>query len=123
MRVGTDIEEIDRIRRSSQNPRFLTRVFSAEEIALFRERKMSAATMAGNFCAKEAFAKALGTGVRGFSLPEVSILRDERGAPFIRLSGRAKELAGKMRLRFSVSISHCPHYATAVVIACEGGED
>lgn len=123
MRVGTDIEEIERIGRSLKNPRFLTRVFSPEEIALFQSRRMSAATIAGNFCAKEAFAKALGTGIRGFSLSEVSVLRDEQGAPLLRLSGRAKELATGMRLRFSVSISHCPHYATAVVIACEEEEN
>ncbi|MCI8622339.1 MAG: holo-ACP synthase [Provencibacterium sp.] len=115
--VGTDIEEIERIRRSMENPRFFTRVFSAEERELFGRRKMSAATVAGNFCAKEAFSKALGTGIRGFSLSEISVLRDPQGRPVLHLTGRAQQLADKLGLAFSVSISHCPHYATAVVIA------
>ena len=119
IRIGTDIEEIERIQRAAKNPRFLTRVFLAEEMELFRLRKMSAATMTGNFCAKEAFAKAVGTGIRDFSLNEVSVLRDGLGAPLLQLTGRAQMLAERLGLSFSVSISHCPHYATAVVIAYE----
>lgn len=51
---------------------------------------MNPETIAANFAAKEAFAKALGTGVRGFSLNEVSVLRGELGAPYIKLAGNAK---------------------------------
>ena len=115
--LGCDIEEIGRIERSMKNPRFMTRVFSASELLLFEEKRMHPGTVAGNFCAKEAFAKALGTGIRGFALSEVSVLRDERGAPYLRLEGRALELARERGLHFSVSISHCRQYATAVVAA------
>ena len=73
--------------------------------------------MAGNWAAKESFAKALGTGVEGFSLSEVEILRDDMGAPYIRLCGNAKGIADEMGLAFSVSISHTDDLATAVVIA------
>lgn len=123
MRVGTDIEEIGRIKRLMQKPRFLTRFFSAKEIALFESRKLSAATVAGNFCAKEAFSKALGTGIRGFALSEVSVLRNSLGAPVLELSGRALAISKQMGLCFSVSISHCPLYATAVVIAYPEGSE
>lgn len=121
IRVGTDIEEIGRIRRSMQNPRFLTRVFSAKERELFDNCGLSAATVAGNFCAKEAFSKALGTGIRGFALSDISVLRDSLGAPVLELSGRALAISKQLGLCFSVSISHCPLYATAVVIAYSEG--
>ena len=73
--------------------------------------------MAGNWAAKEAFAKSLGTGVEDFGLSEVEVLRDKLGAPYIRLSGNAKRIADEMGLDFSVSISHTSELAIATVIA------
>ena len=72
---------------------------------------------AGAFCAKEAFAKALGTGVRGFSLCEVQILHDEYGAPNFSLSGNAQKIATEKGLEFSLSITHTDTIAMASVIA------
>lgn len=115
--VGTDIIEISRIARAMQNPRFLTRVFSSAEISYFESKNMRAETVAGNFCAKEAFVKAMGTGLSAFSLPEISIERNALGAPFISFSGAAYATISGSGLRFSVSISHCRDYATAVVVA------
>lgn len=112
--VGTDILEIERMEKSLKNPRFLTRVFSHAEIEWLREKNFPAQSAAGNYCAKEAFSKALGTGVRGFALSEVSVLRDECGKPYLLLEGRAREKAAGRS--FSVSISHCRRYATAVVV-------
>jgi len=100
-----------------QSPRFLTRVFSDAENILFQSRGFSAQTVAVNFCAKEAFSKAIGTGIRGFSLNEVSALRDELGKPYLQLSGKAKEIAEEKRLVFDVSLTHTGEYAAAVVIA------
>lgn len=117
MKIGIDLIEIKRVQQSIQNPRFLTRVFSAEERDLFEQRKWRAETVAANFAAKEAFSKALGTGVRGFSLSEVSVLRDDFGAPYLKLSGKAAELAkGKT---FSVSLTHTEELAQAVVLMQE----
>ena len=121
--TGIDLTEIDRIRRAARNPRFVTRVFSAEEIALFRRRGMRPETMAANFAAKEAFAKALGTGVRGFALGEVAVLRDSLGAPYFALSGRAKELAEGRGLAFSVSLTHTDELAAAFVVAWTKGKE
>lgn len=114
---GIDSVEIDRIKKSIQNKKFLERFFSQKEITLFEKRGFSPQTIAANFCVKEAFSKALGTGICGFSLKEVSALRNELGAPYLELDGKAKELA--KNLAFSVSITHTDKYATAVVIACK----
>lgn len=121
MNVGIDLVEIERIRKSSQKGRFMERVFSEKESALFLTKKNPFESMAGNWAAKEAFSKAVKTGVRDFSLNEISVLRDELGAPYIELSGKAKELAESMGLDFDVSISHTKDYATAVVIAFKKG--
>ena len=117
MRVGIDTVEIARIEKSLGIPGFLERVYSQKEICFLKAKNsaLSLQSYAANFAAKEAFSKALGTGVRGFSLNEVSILRDELGAPYIELSGRAKEAAKE--LRFTVSLTHTATDATAIVIA------
>lgn len=120
MRAGIDSVEIDRIAKSLEINGFLERVYSSEEIKLLQARNMRPETAASNFAAKEAFSKALGSGIRGFSLNEVSVLRDELGAPFISLSGKAREAAGE--LRFTVSITHTKSVATAIVIAYQQQE-
>ncbi len=116
IKCGTDIIEISRIKQSVSNPRFLSRVFSKKELDFFDERNNAIQTIAVNFCAKEAFSKALGTGIRGISLNEISTLRDELGSPYIVLDGKAKEIANKNNFNISVSLSHSDNYATAVVI-------
>ncbi len=115
MRVGTDLIEISRVKKSLEIKGFRERVYSREEIDLLEGR--GAQSYAANFAAKEAFSKALGTGVRGFSLNEVSVLRDNSGAPYLMLSGRAKEAA--KGFSFTVSLTHTREYAMAVVVAEE----
>lgn len=115
IRVGTDIIEISRIAKSIQNPRFLSRVFSPAEQRYLAYKRNAPETAAGLFAAKEAFAKALGSGIRGFALFEVSVEHDTLGAPVLVLSGAAAALAAGWT--FSLSISHCKSCATAVVIA------
>ena len=74
--------------------------------------------VAGNFCAKEAFSKAIGTGIREFSLKDIEVLRDRLGKPYLRLSGKLKAHCESMGYsQFQVSISHCREYAMAGVIA------
>ena len=114
--VGIDLIEIKRIKKSMQNPRFCKRVFGPSEWAFLQERGFSAQSAAASFCAKEAFAKALGTGVRGFSLAEVELLRGSLGEPSLHLSGAARRIAQERGLPFSVSVTHTKEYAAAVVI-------
>ncbi len=113
--VGIDIIDIERIKKSTENNRFLSKVFSDKELDYFSSLKNPYPSMAGGWAAKEAFSKALGTGVRGFSLNEVSILHNVNGSPYLELSGNALKIA--QGLSFSVSISHTDTLATAVVIA------
>ena len=114
--TGIDLVEVDRIRSSVQkDAKFLVRFFGEEERKLFHTSN-AMERIAGNFAVKEAFSKALGTGIQGFSLNEVQALRDTAGAPYLVLSGKAKEIATVMNVNFSVSISHTSQYATAIVI-------
>lgn len=117
-KIGIDMLEIDRIKKSAINPRFLSRVFGEQELDLYRGRGCPPSFLAANFCAKEAFSKALGTGIRGFELKEVQLLRGELGEPYLELSGKAKELAEN--LSFEVSVSHTRENAIAIVIATIG---
>ena len=114
--VGIDLVEIARIRKGCENKRFIDRVFSPAEKELFCGERMRYDSLAGNWAAKEAFSKALGTGVRDFLLTEVEILRDELGAPYIRLTGNAACRAAERGLCFSVSITHTKELAQAIVI-------
>ena len=113
--VGTDLLEIKRMKRCLENPHFLCRVFGEQERRELEARRTPPQSAAACFCAKEAFSKVLGRGVRGFSLTEVELLHRANGAPYLSLSGRAQQLAAG--LSFSVSITHSDEYALAVVVA------
>ncbi len=114
MKIGIDMVEIARIRNSIQIPGFIEKIYSKGEIELYHSRKDNVEILAGRFCVKEAFSKALGTGVRNFELDEVSTLSDEMGAPYIVLEGNAAKLCDEKKL--SVSITHTAEYAQAVVL-------
>jgi len=117
--IGTDIIEIDRVKKALQrNPKILNRLFTEYEITYFQSRNMNIQHIAGGFCAKEAVVKALGTGIRGFSWKEVEILRGSSGKPMVKLYSKAKEIASKSKIcTISISISHSESYAMAVAIA------
>ena len=116
--TGIDLTEIDRIRRSASNPRFIARVFSVEEQAYFKGQRDPCPSMAACFAAKEAFSKALGTGVRGFQLREVSVVHDSLGAPSLHLCGEAEKRAQEKGFHsISLSLTHTSSLAAAVVVA------
>lgn len=119
--IGTDIIEIDRIERSVERfgESFLRRVFTPGEIAYCRRRKNAAESFAARFAAKEAGAKALGTGIsRGVSWREFDVRREPGQRPEIFLSGRAAEVAEALGVRrLSLSLTHSRKEAMAVVIA------
>ncbi len=97
-----------------RNPRFCSRVFGEREAARLSERGFSASSAAASFCAKEAYGKAMGTGLSGFDLREVQLLHRKSGKPELVLSGHA--LALSRGLRFQVSVTHTEQYASAVVV-------
>ena len=115
--IGTDLCEIARLEKQSAH--FKERVFSEEERAYAASRgKGEAASLAAMFAAKEAFSKALGTGVRGFSLQEVCVAHDAFGAPFYKLSGKAEEIAEEKGIaRLFLSLSHEAGLAVAICLA------
>lgn len=114
--IGTDIIEIDRIEKAiNRNNGFLDKVFTTREIEMFKERNMRAEVIAGNFAAKEAVSKALGTGFRGFSLLDIEILRDQLGKPIVYLSDDMKKIINANH-RINVSISHNRTSAIAFVV-------
>ncbi len=114
--TGFDLVEIDRIREAMQRPRFCRRVLGEEEYRQLSLRGFPCQSVAASFCAKEAFGKALGTGISGFALADVQLLRKENGAPYLSLAGEAKRLAQEKNADFSVSVTHTRLYAAAVVV-------
>ncbi len=123
--TGVDIVDIERIENiMRRNPRFIERCFTAKERSLFLEKGMKVETIAAGFAAKEAVAKALGTGIRGFNLEDIEVLRDSLGKPIVNLLGQAKEVASSRGVtRLELSLSHAKHQAIAFVIAtCDDGK-
>lgn len=116
--LGTDVVEIDRIRKAIANQRFVQRVYSqGEQEYCYSRGKSEAASFAGRFAAKEAVLKAFGTGLREGNLTDVEILNDELGCPKLHLHGYFAELAAKMEVKnVLVSISHAREYAVAQCI-------
>ena len=111
MRVGTDIIEIDRIRQAvERQPRFPEKVLSAAELVIYRgyneERRMS--FLAGRFSVKEAYGKAMGTGIGRISFTDISILPGDMGVPVLTVAPIVDNV--------HLSISHSREYATATVI-------
>lgn len=104
MKIGTDIVAIARI--PFEDAAFVRGVLSDGELALFNERKDQAGFLAGRFAAKEAFLKALGTGLGGARLSAIDVRYREGGQPFLVYEGR----------EYEVSIAHDGGYAIAVVI-------
>ncbi|MGI6030480.1 MAG: holo-ACP synthase [Eubacteriales bacterium] len=115
--IGVDVIEVERIRELCQRSGFEERFFTPGEQAYFSEFKHPYEHIAGFFCAKEAFSKAIGTGIRDFSLQEVEVIHDSMGRPSLRFTGRLQQRMQQQKLRFFLSISHCSQCAIAQVTA------
>lgn len=114
--LGNDIIEIERIRESIEEfeDKFTGRLFTQKERTYCEEYTDPALRYAGRFAAKEAVAKALGTGFgQEFKWLDIEILNDERGKPIVHFTEDAKN---RFQGSFFVSISHCNQYASAVAI-------
>ena len=118
--LGTDLIETTRLQASIDRfgDRFLERIFSPGEIAYCKRKKNAAESFAARFAAKEAGAKALGTGIsRGVTWKEFEVKREVSGRPSLHLNGRAAELAGAMGVRrIQLSLTHSRDLAMAVVL-------
>lgn len=115
--LGTDIIEIDRVRKSIERHglHFLNRLFLQEEQDYCYKFKDPVPHFAGYFAAKEAIVKALGTGFGAHvSWHDVVISHDDLGKPVVRLSAEARKIFGEGQM--FLSISHCESYATASAV-------
>ena len=120
--IGTDIVDIKRIEKQLNSSRcelFLEKTYTEDEQKLAENYKNPAFFYAGRWAAKEAVAKALGTGFGSqCSWKEVNIIRLESGAPKIQLSGNTLTTAENLGINnWHLSISHEREYAIAYVIA------
>ena len=110
--IGTDIEEINRIKSSIEmSPNFIKKCFTLSEINYCMSKKQFYQHFAVRFCAKEAFAKAAG---KPQNWHDVEILNNNQGKPIMTLHGTAKDRFSEYKI--SLSMSHSNEYATATVI-------
>ena len=118
--IGVDIVAIERFQRflDEGNCGVLERLFTDAERYTCSTRKDSASCLAARFAAKEAFMKALGTGLRdGITWQDVEVVSDEMGKPDLVLTGRADQLFRNMGLNTALlSLSHDGGYAAAMVV-------
>ena len=113
--IGNDIVEISRFETIVERESVLHKMFSEREVILGGKRP---SFFAGSFAVKESLSKAFGTGIRGFRLNEIEVLRDDMGKPYVELQGRAKELAVALGIdSIYVSISDTKQLAAAVAVA------
>lgn len=112
--IGTDMIEIERIKKACVKEAFLVRVYTAKEC---RQADGNMVKLAGNFAVKEAVAKALGTGFRTFKPIDIEVLRDDLGKPYVVLYNNAKnEFLQQGMTAIHVSISNTVDYAFGFAI-------
>lgn len=118
--TGIDLTEIGRIQHSLDRygQRFLDHIFTAAEQAYCLRKKKAAESLAARFAAKEAAAKALGTGIsHGVNWLEIEVVREPSGRPTLQFHGRASKIAAHLgAVRASLSITHSNETAMASVI-------
>lgn len=119
LRTGVDMIEVERIARAAarHGDRFYERFFTEGERARCGDRYPA---LAARFAAKEAVAKALGTGIGDMRWIDIEVVHDERGRPEVVLHGAAADIAETLGLRhWSLSLSHTVDHAIAFVVATD----
>jgi holo-[acyl-carrier protein] synthase len=118
--TGVDLIEVERIAQSIERfgSRFLERIYTEREIAYCRSKRNSAESFAARFAAKEAGAKALGTGINlGVTWREIEVKRSPMGRPDLELSGRARLVAQGLGVqRVTLAMTHTAAMAMAMVV-------
>lgn len=117
--VGTDLIRVARIEEVlARHPhRFAERLLHPDELAQYMQSKRAANFLAKSWAVKEAFGKALGTGVRGYNNPDVGVIRGELGRPLLAYSDSMREkLAALGIVAGHVSISDEEGLVTAFVV-------
>ena len=118
--IGTDIIKVSRIKKLIRNKSFLKRLYNKNEILKCNKIKNSTNCFAKRFAAKEAFSKALGTGItKGINFNEIIVLNEKNGKPFIKLVENTKKKVEKKlkkkKYKISLSLTDEDNYAVAFV--------
>ena len=118
--IGTDIVSVVRIKKSIKNKRFVSKVYNVKEISKCKKLIKSEHCFAKRFAAKEAFSKALGTGIsKGINLNEIIVKNNISGKPYFNFEGNTKKLLKKKfknkEIKTSLSLSDENKYAVAFV--------
>ena len=116
--IGNDIIEIERVEKAILKEGFKNKVYTQRELENIEKRGNRTETYAGIFSAKEAISKAIGTGVREFSLIDLEILNDDLGKPYVVVSEKLDKILKNKKedYQIEISISHSRKYATAMAI-------
>ena len=116
--IGNDIIEIERIEKAISKEGFKNKIYTQRELKNIEKRGNRTETYAGIFSAKEAISKAIGTGVREFSLTDLEILNNDFGKPYVVVSEKLDKILKnkKESYQIEISISHSRKYATAMAI-------
>ena len=116
--IGNDIIEIERIEEAISKESFKIKIYTQRELENIKKRGNRAETYAGVFSAKEAISKAIGTGVREFSLTDLEILNDDLGKPYVVVSEKLDKIikSKKEDYQIEISISHSKKYVIAIAI-------
>jgi holo-[acyl-carrier protein] synthase len=122
--IGIDVVEVERIASSMAEfgGRFAERIFTAGERAYCEAQKRPELHYAARFAAKEAVAKAFGTGIgKELGWLDMEIVRRESGEPALELSGAGKAFADARGIaEVKISLTHARHYAAANAVALGG---
>ncbi len=118
--IGTDIVKVERIKKFIKKNSSLKRLFNKNEIIKCKKIKNSANCFAKRFAAKEAFSKALGTGIsKGINFNEIVIINEKSGKPNIKLLDKTKSNVEKKlmkkKYKISLSLTDEDNYAVAFV--------
>lgn len=118
LRCGIDLIENQRVEEgiARLGERFLNRFFTSGEREDCQDKPQR---LAARLAAKEAVAKALGTGIGAVSWKEIEIrCNNERGRPVLHLHGAAARVASELQLsQWDISLTHTEHYAAAMAVA------
>lgn len=117
--LGVDIVDQQRIQGGIEKlgERFLSKIFTAQECQLCQQYQSPFARYAGKFAAKEAFLKAVGHGLFQIPLPDIAVLNQTNGAPYLHLTGKAAALINQLAVTQTfLTISHDKQMAVAVVV-------
>ena len=116
--IGNDIIEIERVEKAILKEGFKNKVYTQKELENIEKRGNRTETYAGIFSAKEAISKAIGTGVREFSLMDLEILNNDLGKPYVVVSEKLDKILKNKKedYQIEISISHSKKYATAMAI-------